>query len=543
MYKMGDIIKDKIEYILNFSKKNAFNNTNLKEEIKKKILEIFSFKRAKNSNIIDNIKNIINDKINSNIKLQYNHNSNALFLDNIKNIINDKINSNIKLLSNNDTKHDLEFNDNTKNELELNDNIKNELELNDNTKNELELNDNIKNELELNDNTKNELELNDNTKNELELNDNIKNELELNDNTNESLLSSYIPNKPIEEKKDTINSNKKEDINIIYKEASTKNPTNFYLISSLKTKQEYKNIRDIHESPFNTVIIEEINKKDNIELDCKNTYLSMNEYQDNIDCVSNNILDLYVEIKEKVENMIKNEHIVKILNLFKKLSKNWNNKDIKLNLEEIEKSESLFHDFIDYLKDKKYDFSGKERIDVYVKNFLDDYSNKKIGGKIDNILDKKLKSKIVDFLNQKGDFKKKVIKSILKKKNEKKNVSFVLPNKRENDLKLKENTQLNSHRSNSKNIRELYITKDTDSLPTILPIKNNNFNEKNDVNTKELFTNEDDKNDFFFFVQIYKLNKTINILDKNSVNNLIKIITFILSNIKIPSVSNDTEVE
>jgi hypothetical protein len=110
--------------------------------------------------------------------------------------------------------------------------------------------------------------------------------------------------------------------------------------------------------------------------------------------------------------MIKNEYIVKILNLFKKLSKNWNNKDIKLNLEEIEKSESLFHDFIYYLKDKKYDFSGKERIDVYVKNFLDDYSNKKIGGKIDNILDKNLKSKIVDLFNQKRDFKKKVIKRI-----------------------------------------------------------------------------------------------------------------------------------
>jgi hypothetical protein len=249
--KLKNELKNKIEYILNFSKNNNIelnnpetptyspelnnpetptnspelnnpetttnspelnnpetttnekNNIFLQEEVKKKIIEILSFKPESKSVNIDNndslletIKEIIRNKLNSNI---------------MPDIINSKDNSN-----QNNINHDLN----------------NQLVLYNNNVNE---NNDLNNQLVLYNNRNIPLIDYDNN----DIVNNEKNLLLSSNPTTENILVNQHP-----ELQEPIFSNKKEDINIIYKEASNKNPTNFYLISSLKTAQEYKNIRD-----------------------------------------------------------------------------------------------------------------------------------------------------------------------------------------------------------------------------------------------------------------------------------------------------------
>jgi len=349
--------------------------------------------------------------------------------------------------------------------------------------------------------------------------------------------------------------------------------TTIFLVSSMKSIQAYRYVKEDTNSGINQAIFEERSRHDGVEINCNVENIDVNSYSGKLDCVSSDIFIRY----EKIKNILKEKYgktgdggIQPILDLLNTISDHWNETDSNSNNKESpdrqKKNIELFYRFITLLNKSQYEFLLHAPIDPYVNTFLEketvrNFSGGYNGGASKELLEK-IGKQIQELLNKKKDAEPTVVTN---NQTEIIDPNLVTDSDTTNNPIVIDATTSVPTTSIEKTIKEVNVsdsnsgktpnsnqpvvgTVPTDSIQTVeTPVSK----PKEDLKVSDIkrfiieIVDKDqlkiikDLNDLNTFIQAYKLVIDTKYLDEENKSNLKKIITFILSNIEIEVTNNE----
>ena len=370
--------------------------------------------------------------------------------------------------------------------------------------------------------------------------------------------------------------------------SSTKAMSRLFLVSSMKSSQEYRSIQK-KDPTLDAVVVEDTVFKDNNELECNVQNVIQNKTNTKQSCVSENIMEFFIQLKDKIQNKIEDTGSdTLIIDILDKLSGNWTG--IYNNFSETKtlKNIQLFKRFIDILINNNYDFILKNKqIDSYIGLFLEEElklekmntieepkselkggerlmqpSGGKIGDKIRNMKKKTdssddLKTKIEREIEQvlNGSLKTKLEREIQRvlnlngseeqdqeveegKEGKEKEKEGKMKNRKEEKSIVNTNNSLNRDK-NVKDIHNIENRNDINNSSRIdsgseYIIVNNSKRVIKIIKEADKVNPDHDLNDLSIFMDVYKeKDGDPKLMDDEDIANVEKLIKFILCNIEL----------